>query len=222
MSVRVLVADDDHLMRAGLIELLGADPTITVIGHAASGHMATELEAHLEPDVVLMDIQMPDGDGIAATRHITARPGAARVLMLTTFDNDEYLFGALEAGAAGFILKRARPEDLIAAVHCVSAGDAVLGPEVTRRVIDRIGLRPNAHADITAVASLTPRERDVFDLITVGLSNREIAERLYVEESTIRTHVKRVLAKLELPSRIQAIIYAYENNLVLPTHGQPR
>jgi DNA-binding NarL/FixJ family response regulator len=136
--------------------------------------------------------------------------------MLTTFDNDDYLFGALEAGAAGFILKRARPEDLIAAVHRVAAGDAVLAPEVTRRVINKAGRRPNAFVGTDAIATLTPRERDVFDLITAGLSNREIAERLYVEESTVRTHVKHVLAKLELPSRIQAIIYAYENELAVP------
>jgi DNA-binding NarL/FixJ family response regulator len=213
--IRVLVVDDDHLMRAGLIEILGADSTINVIGQAATGHQAIELESHLHPDVVLMDIQMPDGDGIHATRQITANPTSAKVLVLTTFDRDDYIFGALEAGASGFLLKRARPEELIAAVHVIAAGDSLLAPEVTRRVINKmVHTAPQTNDNDASLASLTPRERDVLDLLAKGLSNRAIAQQLFVEESTIRTHVKRVLMKLTLSDRVQAVIYAYETGLV--------
>jgi DNA-binding NarL/FixJ family response regulator len=220
--IRVLVVDDDHLMRAGLIEILGADSTINVIGQAATGHQAIELESHLHPDVVLMDIQMPDGDGIKATRQITTNPASAKVLVLTTFDRDDYIFGALEAGASGFLLKRARPEELIAAVHVIAAGDSLLAPEVTRRVINKMVHTAPQTNDSNSLASLTPRERDVLDLLAKGLSNRAIAQQLFVEESTIRTHVKRVLMKLALSDRVQAVIYAYETGLVqrnTPNHS---
>jgi DNA-binding NarL/FixJ family response regulator len=211
--IRVLVVDDDELMRAGLVELLGADPEIVIAGQAATGHMAGQLAVHLGPDVVLMDIRMPDGDGITATRQITTRAPTSRVLVLTTFDDDDYVFGALDAGASGFMLKRAKPEDLIAAIHIVAAGDSLLAPEVTRRVIDRAHRTIAAGTSQDAVASLTPRERSVFDLLVKGRSNREIGYELYVEESTVRTHVKRVLSKLGLRDRVHVVIFAYESGI---------
>jgi DNA-binding NarL/FixJ family response regulator len=211
---RVLIADDDGLMRAGLIELLTADPELEIIGQASSGREAVEQARRLSPDVVLMDVRMPDLDGIAATRELARAAPDVRVLVLTTFEQDDYIFGALRAGASGFLLKRARPEELISAVHTIAAGDSLLSPSVTRRVIDRIAQQPapdlTEHARLDA---LTPREREVLALIARGLSNREIAIALVVEESTIRTHVKRLLMKLGLRDRIQAVIFAYETGL---------
>jgi DNA-binding NarL/FixJ family response regulator len=214
---RVLIADDDHLMRAGLVELLTADPTIEIVGQASTGRQAVDRTRQLEPDVVLMDIRMPDLDGIAATRQLSQAAPAARVLILTTFEQDDYIFGALRVGASGFLLKRTRPEDLIAAVHTVAAGDSLLSPSVTRRVIDRMAQQPTPElADQTKVDELTPREREVLKLIAQGLANREIAAALGVEESTIRTHVKRVLMKLDLRDRVQAVIFAYETGINRP------
>jgi DNA-binding NarL/FixJ family response regulator len=215
---RVLIADDDDLMRAGLAELLTADPDIVIIGQASTGRQAIERTRQLTPDVVLMDVRMPDLDGIAATRELSRTAPGAKVLILTTFEQDDYIFGALRAGASGFLLKRTRPEDLIAAVHTIAAGDALLSPSVTRRVIDRMAQQPAP--DLTGHAkldSLTPRERDVLELIARGLSNREIAAALVVEESTIRTHVKRILMKLHVRDRVQAVILAYETRLDQPT-----
>jgi DNA-binding NarL/FixJ family response regulator len=214
---RVLIADDDALMRAGLIELLGADPDIQVVGQAATGRQAVEQARQLTPEVVLMDVRMPDLDGIAATRELARAAPAARVLILTTFEQDDYIFGALRAGASGFLLKRARPEELLAAVHTVAAGEALLSPSVTRRVIDRMAHQPTPELTGQAkLADLTPREREVPALIARGLSNREIADALTVEESTIRTHVKRILMKLGLRDRVQAVIFAYETGLNRP------
>jgi DNA-binding NarL/FixJ family response regulator len=211
---RVLIADDDDLMRAGLIELLGADPEIEIIGQAASGRQAVEQTRRLGPDVVLMDVRMPDLDGIGATRELSRAAPAARVLILTTFEQNDYVFGALRAGASGFLLKRARPEELIAAVHTIAAGEALLSPSVTRRVIDRMAQQPTPEfADQAKLDALTPREREVLALVARGLSNQEIAAALAVEVSTIRTHVKRVLMKLGLRDRIQAVIFAYETGL---------
>ena len=215
---RVLIADDDDLMRAGLAELLTADPEIVIIGQASTGRQAIERTRQLTPDVVLMDVRMPDLDGIAATRELSRTAPGAKVLILTTFEQDDYIFGAVRAGASGFLLKRTRPEDLIAAVHTIAAGDALLSPSVTRRVIDRMAQQPTP--DLTGHAkldSLTPRERDVLELIARGLSNREIAAALVVEESTIRTHVKRILMKLHVRDRVQAVILAYETRLDQPT-----
>ncbi|MGH3389409.1 MAG: response regulator [Actinomadura sp.] len=215
---RVLIADDDHLMRAGLVELLGGDPTIEIIGQAATGREAVERTCRLAPDVVLMDVRMPDLDGIAATRELSRAAPDTRVLILTTFEQDDYIFGALRAGASGFLLKRTRPEDLIAAVHTIAAGDSLLSPSVTRRVIDRMARQPTP--ELTGQAgldALTPRERQVLGLIARGLSNREIAAALVVEESTIRTHVKRILMKLDLRDRVQAVIFAYETGLNQPS-----
>ena len=213
---RVVVADDDHLMRAGLIELLAVDGTIHVVGQASTGREAVSVARRLRPDVVLMDVRMPDMDGISATARLTVDVPDTKVLVLTTFDEDEYVFGALRSGASGFLLKRTRQEELIAAVHTIAEGESLLSPSVTRRVIDRLAQQPVPQLAATALlADLTVRERQVFDLLARGLSNREIAAALAVEESTIRTHVKRVLAKLQLRDRIQAVIYAYENGLMV-------
>jgi DNA-binding NarL/FixJ family response regulator len=214
---RVLIADDDDLMRAGLVELLGADPQIQVIGQAATGREAVEQARRLAPDVVLMDVRMPDLDGIGATRELARSVPGARVLILTTFEQDDYVFGALRAGASGFLLKRARPEELIAAVRTIAAGEALLSPSVTRRVIDRIAQQPTPElADQAKLDGLTLREREVLALIARGLSNREIAAALAVEESTVRTHVKRILMKLHLRDRVQAVIFAYETGVNAP------
>jgi DNA-binding NarL/FixJ family response regulator len=217
---RVLIADDDGLMRAGLVELLTADPEIEIIGQAATGREAVEQARRLGPDVVLMDVRMPDLDGIGATGELARAVPGARVLILTTFEQDDYVFGALRAGASGFLLKRARPEELIAAVHTIAAGEALLSPSVTRRVIDRMAQQPTPElADQARLDKLTPREREVLELIARGLSNREIAAALAVEESTIRTHVKRVLMKLDLRDRVQAVIFAYETGVNRPAVG---
>ena len=211
---RVLIADDEDLMRAGLVELLTTDPDIEVIGEAATGREAIGLAQRLSPEVVLMDVRMPDLDGIAATRELSQAAPETKVLILTTFEQDDYVFGALRAGASGFLLKRTRPEELIAAVHTIAAGNSLLSPSVTRRVIDRMAQQPTPElADPAGLEALTPREREVFELVARGLSNREIAGTLVVEESTIRTHVKRILMKLDLRDRVQAVILAYESGV---------
>jgi DNA-binding NarL/FixJ family response regulator len=208
---RVLIADDDDLMRAGLVELLAGEPEIEIVGEAATGHEAVARARRLDPDVVLMDVRMPDLDGIGATLELTRAAPAARVLILTTFEQDDYVFGALRAGASGFLLKRTRPEELVAAVRTIAAGDSLLSPSVTRRVIDRMAQQPMPElADRAKLGELTRREREVFELVARGLSNREIARELVVEQSTIRTHVKRILMKLELRDRVQVVIFAYE------------
>jgi DNA-binding NarL/FixJ family response regulator len=214
---RVLIADDDNLMRAGLIELLSNDPTIEIIGQASTGREAVERTCQFGPDVVLMDVRMPDLDGIAATCELSRAATGAKVLILTTFEQDDYIFGALRAGASGFLLKRTRPEELIAAVHTIADGDSLLSPSVTRRVIDRMAQQPTPElADQARLGALTPREREVLELIARGLSNREIAAVLVVEESTIRSHVKRLLTKLGLRDRVQAVIFAYETGVNHP------
>jgi DNA-binding NarL/FixJ family response regulator len=214
---RVLVADDEDLMRAGLVELLSSDPTIEVVGQASTGREALQLAGRLRPEVVLMDVRMPDLDGISATAELARSAPQSKVLILTTFEDEDYIFRSLRAGASGFLLKRTRPEELIAAVHTVAAGDALLSPSVTRRVIDRMAQQPTPElADQAVVAGLTPREREVLGLLARGLSNREIASALVVEESTIRTHVKRILMKLDLRDRVQAVIFAYETGLTRP------
>jgi len=218
---RVLIADDDDLMRAGLVELLTADPTIEIAGQAATGRQAVAAACQLAPDVVLMDVRMPDLDGIAATRELSRAAPTTKVLILTTFEQDDYVFGALRAGASGFLLKRTRPEDLISAVHTIAAGDSLLSPSVTRTVIDRMARQPIPDlTDPTRFGALTPREREVLGLIARGLANREIAAALVVEESTIRTHVKRILMKLDLRDRVQAVIYAYETGLNQPARPE--
>jgi DNA-binding NarL/FixJ family response regulator len=211
---RVLIADDDDLMRAGLVELFSSDSSIEVVGQASTGREAIDRARRLGPEVVLMDVRMPDLDGIAATRKLTKVLPEVRVLILTTFEQDDYVFGALRAGASGFLVKRTRPEELIAAVQTIAAGDSLLSPTVTRRVIDRMAQQPSPGvAGQASLDELTPREREVLQLIARGLSNREIAEELVVEESTIRTHTKRVLMKLGLRDRVQVVIFAYETGV---------
>ena len=221
--IRVLIVDDEDLMRAGLRELLANDPSIDVVGEAATGHEAVERARRLAPDVTLMDVRMPDLDGIATTRELSRAAPGTRVLILTTFEQDDYIFPSLRAGASGFLLKRTRPEELIAAVHTIAAGDSLLSPSVTRRVIDRVAQHPTpeiaGHADL---AALTPRERTVLELVARGLANREIAATLIVEESTVRTHVKRILMKLGLRDRVQAVIFAYETGISAPGDNATR
>ena len=215
---RVLIADDDALMRAGLRLILEADPALTVCGEAADGVQALDLAAGLHPDVALVDIRMPHMDGLAATREIVALPGRApRVIILTTFDVDEYVFGALRAGASGFLLKRAPPEQLVEAVKTVAAGESVLSPTVTRRVIEEFTAHTTpAVARPPALDTFTPRELEVFGLVAHGLSNADIAKRLHVSDATIKTHVARILAKLGLHDRIQVVVLAYETGVVKP------
>jgi RNA polymerase sigma factor (sigma-70 family) len=215
--VRVLLVDDDDLMRAGLKAVLSSDETLEVVGEAGTGRAAVDRTIALSPDVVLMDVRMPDLDGIAATREVVAVSPEAKVVILTTFEQDDYIFGALSAGASGFLLKRTRPEELIAGIHAVAAGDSLLSPSVTRRVIDRMAQQPAADVSLEArLEELTPRERDVLEHVARGLSNGEIAKTLVIEESTVKTHVKRILGKLRARDRVQAVIFAYESGLTRP------
>jgi DNA-binding NarL/FixJ family response regulator len=215
--LRVLLVDDDHLMRAGLRAVLSSDDSVEVAGEASDGREAVQLAARLRPDVVLMDVRMPIMDGIAATRELLERVPSARVIVLTTFEEDDYIFGSLSAGASGFLLKRTRPEELIAAIHTIAAGEALLSPSVTRRVVDRMAPRLAVGATSSErLEELTPRERDVLELVARGLNNREIADALVIEESTVKTHVKRILMKLDVRDRVHAVIAGYETGLVRP------
>jgi DNA-binding NarL/FixJ family response regulator len=215
--VRVLIADDDDLMRAGLKAVLSSDPGIDVVAEAGDGRPAVARVREMHPDLVLMDVRMPDMDGIAATREVLAVAPQVKVVILTTFDQDDYIFGALKAGASGFLLKRTRPEDLLAAIHTVAAGDSLLSPSVTRTVIAQMARQPTAEiAAGDLLEELTPRELEVFQALARGLSNGEIATTLVIEESTVKTHVKRILMKLNLRDRVQAVIFAYENGLTRP------
>jgi DNA-binding NarL/FixJ family response regulator len=215
--IRVVVVDDDDLMRAGLKAILSSDAGIAVVGEARNGRVALARVDELRPDLVLMDVRMPDLDGISATRQILAAWPAARVVILTTFEQDDYIFGALRAGASGFLLKRTRPEELLAAVHTVAAGDSLLSPSVTRIVIDRMARQPAVESGADErLAELTPREREVLELLARGLSNGEISTALVIEESTVKTHVKRILMKLGLRDRVQTVIFAYESGLTRP------
>ncbi len=215
--VRVLLVDDDDLMRAGLTAVLSSDESIDVVGEAPDGRAAVDRAIELRPDVVLMDVRMPGLDGIAATRELLAISPDVRVVVLTTFEQDDYIFGALSAGASGFLLKRTRPEELIAAIHTVAAGDSLLSPSVTRTVIQRVAGQPAPDAAAEArLDELTARERDVLELIARGLSNGEIAATLVIEESTVKTHVRHILRKLRLRDRVQAVIFGYESGLIRP------
>jgi DNA-binding NarL/FixJ family response regulator len=215
--IRVLLVDDDALMRAGLASILSSDAAVDVVGEAADGRDAVERVDALRPVVVLMDVRMPEVDGITATRDVVAASPDTRVVILTTFEDDEYIFGALTAGASGFLLKRTTPESLIEAIKAVAAGDSLLSPSVTRRVIDRMAALPSGEALLDRrLEELTARERDVLEQIARGLSNAEIAGVLVIEESTVKTHVKRILLKLGLRDRVQAVIFAYESGLTRP------
>jgi DNA-binding NarL/FixJ family response regulator len=216
-AIRVLLVDDDDLMRAGLRSVLSSDASVEVVGEAADGRGAVERVHELAPDIVLMDVRMPNVDGISATREIVATRPHVKVVILTTFEEDDYIFGALSAGASGFLLKRTSPEELIRALHTVAAGDSLLSPPVTRRVIERMAREPIRDASASErLDVLTPREREVLELVARGLSNGEIAAALVVEESTVKTHVKRILMKLRLRDRVQAVIFAFESGVVSP------
>ena len=218
MTIRVLLVDDQPLLRTGFRMILSAEQDLTVVGEAGDGAAAVEIARRLAPDVVLMDIRMPGMDGIQATRAL-AGPGVEdplKVLILTTFGLDEYVVEALRAGASGFLLKDSPPEDLVEAIRIVAAGEALLAPSVTRRLLDRVASRlPPAREDaIPALSELTERELEVLKLVARGMSNAEIAEKLVVSETTVKTHVSRVLAKLDIRDRVQAVILAYETGLV--------
>ena len=217
MSIRVLSVDDQALVRAGFRMILETQPDISVIGEAADGHDAVRLAQQWHPDVVLMDIRMPALDGIAATRLLAGpdAPRRTRVVILTTYDLDEYVFDALAAGASGFLLKDVPPEDLVHGVRLVAAGDALLAPSVTRRLIAEFARRHRPAPD-RSIGALTPRELEVLELVARGNSNAEIAQALYLSENTIKTHVTHVLDKLALRDRVQAVIYAYETGIVEP------
>jgi DNA-binding NarL/FixJ family response regulator len=221
MSIGVLIADDQALARSGFRMVLEAEEDIEVVGEAATGRQAIDGTRRLKPNVVLMDVRMPELDGIAATREIASEgEQAARVLILTTFDIDEYVYDALAAGASGFLLKDAQPEELIAGIRVVASGEALLAPTITRRLIEDFSrARPGRMQTPPGLDELTPREREVWGLLAQGLSNAEIAERLIVGETTVKTHVARVLMKLGLRDRVQAVVLAYESGVVTP--GQP-
>jgi DNA-binding NarL/FixJ family response regulator len=222
VTIRVVIADDQHLVRSGLRMILDTQSDIDVVGEAQAGADAAALVRTLQPDVTLMDIRMPGVDGLTATRRIARDPtaGATRVIMLTTYDLDEYLFEALQAGAAGFLLKGVSPEDLIRGVREVAAGECLLGPSATRRLIaEFVDSRPSVAPDRAArrrISSLTPRELEVLRLMALGLSNSEIAGELIVGENTVKSHVSHVLAKLAARDRIQAVISAYEAGVTAP------
>jgi DNA-binding NarL/FixJ family response regulator len=212
VTIRVLVVDDQSMVRAGFRLLLANETDIEVVAEAANGLEAVSQAARFHPDVVLMDIRMPQLDGLEATRRILAAERAARILILTTFDLDDYVYQALKAGASGFVLKDDPPEQLLAAVRTVAGGDALLSPTITRRVIQQF-TRLRRQTPPPAVDALTVREMDVFRLITRGLSNAEIAEQLYISDTTVKTHVTRLLQKLELRDRAQAIVLAFQTGL---------
>ncbi len=212
MSIRVVVVDDQSMVRAGFRMLLGGEPDIEVVAEASNGLEAVDKAARFRPTVVLMDIRMPDLDGLEATRRILGADGTTRVLILTTFDLDEYVYEALRAGASGFVLKDDPPEQLLAAIRIVAGGNALLSPSITKRVIKQFTRIPNP-APPRQLDELTERERDVFRLIARGLSNVEIGRELYISETTVKTHVTHILQKLELRDRVQAVVLAYETGL---------
>jgi DNA-binding NarL/FixJ family response regulator len=212
--IRILVADDQPLVRAGIRRVVEADSTLAVAGEAADGHEAVALTRALKPDVVLMDIRMPILDGIEDPTRLVEGETTARIVILTTFGLDEYVLGALRAGASGFVLKEAPPEEILEAIHVVARGDALIAPAVTRTVIEELGRRP-ARTDLAAkLDALTPREREVLDLLAQGISNAEIAAALVVGEGTVKTHVAHLLAKLGARDRVQAVVFAYESGAV--------
>ena len=215
MSIRVLVADDQSMVRAGFRLLLSGEDGIEVVAEAENGLEAVDKATRFQPSVVLIDIRMPELDGLEATRRILAADPGARILILTTFDLDEYIYEALQAGASGFVLKDDPPEQLIAAIRTVAAGDALLSPAVTRRVIQQFTRIPRA-AQPSGLEQLTGRERDVLRLVAQGLSNAEIGERLFIGETTVKTHVTHVLQKLHLRDRVQAVVLAYQTGLLEP------
>jgi DNA-binding NarL/FixJ family response regulator len=220
LPTTVVIVDDQPLLRTGFRMILGTDPRIAVIGEASDGSSAVTEVDRLQPDVVLMDIRMPGMDGVEATRRILAGASPSRILILTTFDIDDYAFAALAAGASGFLLKDVPATELIAAIHAISSGDAVVSPRITRQLLDRYSTQLPTTTELAAtnplLARLTQREREVLMAIASGLSNAEIAEVLSLAEATVKTHVTRILSKLELRDRVQAVIFAYRHRLIAP------
>lgn len=217
MSIRVVLADDQAMVRAGFRLILEAAGDMEVLAEACDGEEAVTITDRLRPDIVLMDVQMPRMDGLEATRRITQRPElASRVVILTTFERDDYVFGALRSGASGFLLKNAPPEELVHGVRVVAGGDALLAPSVTRRIVEEYAQRPAPRARDSGLERLTERELEVMRLLAGGKSNAELAAELYVGEGTVKTHVSSVLTKLGLRDRVQAVVYAYESGLVQP------
>jgi DNA-binding NarL/FixJ family response regulator len=213
-TIRVLLADDQPLVRAGLRRIIDADSAVIVVGEASDGAEAVRQTEAVRPDVVLMDVRMPVFDGIEATRRLTEAENPARVIVLTTFGLDEYVLAALRSGASAFVLKEAPPEDILGAIHSVAAGRAVIDPAVVQAVIDELGRRPPRTELAASIGELTPREREVLTLLARGLSNAEIAAELVVGEGTVKTHVARVLSKLNVRDRVQAVVFAYEAGVV--------
>lgn len=211
-----MVVDDQELVRAGFVKLLEPETDIQVVGEASDGYEAVEAAARTRCDLVLMDIRMPRLDGIAATRRLRSGPSAPQILILTTYDLDEYVFEALRAGAGGFLLKDAPADQLVAGIRIVAAGEALLAPAVTRRLIEEFARRPTPLDAPAELKTLTPREREILTLVARGLSNAEIAEQLVVAESTVKTHVAGILGKLDLRDRVQAVVLAYESGVVRP------
>ena len=220
MTVRIAIADDEALVRGGFRAILDSEPGFEVVAEAADGRQAFTAVERFTPDVVVMDIRMPELDGLAATRQLRVTHPGVRILIVTTFDLDEYVYDALQAGAAGFLLKDARPNELISAVHAVASGDALIAPAVTRRLIEAfVAARPVQVPDDARVATLTGREREILLLLARGLSNREIAAEVRLSDATVKTHVASVLAKLGVRDRVRAVIVAYESGLVVPGGG---
>jgi len=226
VTIRVLLADDQELLRMGFRMILTQEPGIEVVGEAGNGEEAIALASSCDPHVVLMDVRMPVVDGIEATRQIVSDNPAVRVLVLTTFDLDAYAFGALRAGASGFLLKDDPPAELVAGIRAVASGDAVVSPRITRRLLDEFAplLEPPGHRELaqgaSAMAKLTDREQEVLVAVAEGLSNAEIAGRLFVSEATVKSHVGRILAKLGLRDRVQAVVFAFQTGIVRP-QGRP-
>ena len=220
--IRVVLADDQHLIRAGFRSLLDAEPDLEVVGEAATGRETVELVARTHPDVVLMDIRMPDGDGLWATEQIAARPDldGTHVVIVTTFELDEYVARAIHAGASGFLVKDTEPVELIRAVHVVAGGDALLSPRVTKRLLERVAGTMREPPATDRLDPLTEREREVLGLVGEGLTNDEIGRRLYLSPLTAKTHVSRIMAKLLARDRVQLVVIAYETGLVVPGRGE--
>jgi DNA-binding NarL/FixJ family response regulator len=216
MTIRVVIVDDQSLVRAGFRMVLSAQPDMDVVGEAGDGAQALRLLVGTPADVVVMDIRMPIMDGVEATRRLCTGEGGPKVLVLTTFDTDEDAFAALQAGASGFLLKNVPPEELLAAIRVVASGESVVAPRVTRRLLDRFAGQFAPPAEHQRLAALTEREREVLLLVAQGMSNAEIAEKLFVAEATVKTHVGRILTKLGLRDRVQAVVLAYETGLVRP------
>ncbi|WP_322657075.1 response regulator transcription factor [Streptomyces justiciae] len=213
-AYRILLCDDQELIRMGLRMVIDSQPDLTVVGEAADGHTALELGSELRPDLVLMDVRMPGVDGLTATRKLCAGPDAPKVLVVTTFDLDEYAYGALRAGASGFLVKDALGEEILVTVRAVLRGDVMMGPSVIRRLVERFVLPAASTAPDERLDLLTGREREVLTLVARGLSNQEIAARLFLGETTVKTHLGRILGKLELRDRVHAVIFAYESGLI--------